>query len=58
MLDVLVRVMPVRYQKVMGLLSRLMFRDPQTEAAEAGDIPSAINHLATDSAATGETTAV
>lgn len=57
MLDVLVRVMPVRYQKVMGLLSRLMFRDPQNEAAEAGDIPSAVNHLAPDGAATGETTA-
>jgi NAD(P)-dependent dehydrogenase (short-subunit alcohol dehydrogenase family) len=50
MLDLLVRLFPVRYQKVMGLLSRLMFRDPQTEAAEAGTVPSAVNHLTPDNA--------
>ena len=45
MLDLLVRIVPVRYQNVMGLLSRLMFKDPQSEAAEAGNVPSAVNHL-------------
>ncbi len=48
MLDVLVRVLPVRYQSVMGLLNKLMFRDPQTEAAEAGTVPSAVNKLTSD----------
>ena len=45
MLDLLVRIVPVRYQNVMGLLNRLMFKDPQSEAAEAGNVPSAVNHL-------------
>jgi len=34
MLDIVVRVLPVRYQKVMGLLNRLALRDPQSEAAK------------------------
>lgn len=50
LLDVMVRAMPVRYQKVMGLLSKLMFRDPQTEAAESGNVPSAVDHLTPDTA--------
>jgi len=50
MLDLLVRLFPVRYQKVMGLLNKLMFRDPQTEAAVAGEVPSAVNHLGPDHA--------
>ena len=48
LLDLMVRLLPVRYQNVMGLLSKLMFRDPQTEAAEAGTVPSAVNHLVSD----------
>ena len=51
MLDLLVRVFPVRYQKLMGLLNKLMFRDPQTEAAEAGNVASAVNHLTPDAPA-------
>ena len=51
MLDLLVRLLPVRYQKVMGLLNKLMFRDPQTEAAEAGNVASAVNHLTPDATA-------
>ena len=47
-LDLLVRLLPVRYQQVMGLLNKLMFRDPQTEAAEAGNVASAVNHLTPD----------
>ena len=45
LLDMLVRVFPVRYQSVMGVLNKLMFRDPQTEAAEAGTVPSAVNKM-------------
>jgi NAD(P)-dependent dehydrogenase (short-subunit alcohol dehydrogenase family) len=48
LLDVMVRAMPVRYQKVMNVLGKLMFRDPQTEAAESGTVPSALNHLSAD----------
>jgi hypothetical protein len=51
MLDLLIRLLPVRYQKVMGLLNKLMFRDPQTEAAEAGNVASAVNHLTPDATA-------
>jgi hypothetical protein len=51
MLDLLVRLLPVQYQRVMGLLTKLMFRDPQTEAAQAGTIPSAVNKLPVDDTA-------
>ena len=43
MLDLLVRLLPVRYQSVMGLLNKLMFRDPQNEAASAGTVASAVD---------------
>lgn len=49
LLDGMVRLLPVRYQKVMGMLSKLMFRDPQTEAATSGSVPSAVDHLASQS---------
>jgi len=51
MFDLLVRLLPVQYQRVMGLLTKLMFRDPQTEAAQAGTIPSAVNKLPVDDTA-------
>jgi NADP-dependent 3-hydroxy acid dehydrogenase YdfG len=53
MLDIIVRVFPVRYQMLMGLLERFAFRDPQNEAAEAGNVPSAVNKLTVDEPASG-----
>jgi NADP-dependent 3-hydroxy acid dehydrogenase YdfG len=44
LLDVTVRLLPVRYQKVMGLLGKLMLRDPQTEAAASHAAPGAVDH--------------
>ena len=49
MLDVLVRLLPVRYQRVMGLLNKLMFNDPQNEAAASGVVSSAVDRSTTDS---------